>query len=191
MSRTRIGRVAAALLLCAPGLANVVAPGWVETMVVAIFGLLVALVHRKNFALAAVVLGLLLVSKQYFIVLVPCLCLLRPHPTPRQIALLVGSAAGTTPPAALWGPLVFWRAVVEWQFIQPFRPDSLSRYVSAVEAFPWPTDAPADGLGLVAGHLCGSALLIAAWSVTQGEAEPEWRRPRNHAEARSMKPSSP
>ncbi len=231
MSRTRNERVAAALLLCAPGLGIVVTPGWVEPIMVALLGLLVALVHRKNFALAAVVLGLLFVSKQYFIVLVPCLWLLRSYATPRRIALLVGSAAGTMLPALLWDPHAFWRAVVEWQFIQPFRPDSISLYVAAVQGFSWPTDTPAGSLGLVAGflaagvlayflragptsfafsigialtitvllskqaflnyyYLCGSALLIAAWSVAHDDSAPSPEPVAHHPATASVQAAS-
>ncbi len=213
LSRTSNERVAAALLLCAPGLGIVVAPGWVEPMLVSLLGLLVMLVHRKNFAVAAVVLGLLFVSKQYFIVLVPCLWLLRPYATPQRIALFVGSAAATTLPALLWNPHAFWTAVVEWQFIQPFRPDSISLYVAVVEAVSWAPGTLTGSLGLVAGfvtagalallmrprpatfayaigialtvtvllskqaflnyyYFCGSALLIAAWSIAHDRLEP-------------------
>jgi hypothetical protein len=46
----------------------------------------------------------------------------------RMRSLLVACliAAFITLPFLLWNPPEFWRSVVEWQFIQPFRPDSLS-----------------------------------------------------------------
>ena len=232
MSRTRAERVAAALLLSTPGLATAATPGWVEPTVVALLALAVALLHRRKLALAAVVVGLLFVSKQYFVVLVPALWLLRPYATRGRVVLLVGSAATMTVPALLWDPEAFWRSVVQWQFIQPFRPDSTSLYVGAVEAFSWPTHGPANSLGLVAGlltalvlavvlrpgpwafaftigialtvtvllskqaflnyyFLCGSALVIAGWSLAHNESTPAPMTVLLHDEVSFLDPVRP
>lgn len=214
MSRSRAESLAAALLLASPGLAIMATPGWVEPTIVALLALAVALLHRKNFAVAAAVVGLLFVSKQYFVVLVPALWLLRPYATRGRIGLLVGTAAATLLPALVWNPSAFWRSVVEWQFIQPFRPDSTSLYVAVVESFSWSASGPGSTLGLVLGltvtsalalrlkpgpgsfafaiavgltvtvllskqaflnyyFLCGSALLVAGWSLAVEQRLPD------------------
>ena len=45
-------------------------------------------------------------------------------------------------PFFLWNPGEFWKAVVQWQFLQPFRPDALSYLAWLRIHFP---DAPAPG----------------------------------------------
>ena len=79
-------------------------------------------------------LGLLLATKQYTVFMVPLAWLLVDEPrTWRKFATLVAKAGAValaiTLPFFLWDPRAFYRAVVAFQFLQPFRLDALSYLV--------------------------------------------------------------
>jgi len=107
----------------------------------------------EYFGWAAELLGTFFSSKQYLAVALPCLWLLRPLATTRNIALLVSSGLAVTLPLVFVDPYSFWRAVVQWQLIQPLRPDSLSLLVSIVQQFGWPSPSVYSVLPIFAGVL--------------------------------------
>lgn len=150
---SRWSRLLAVLFVLAPGEVFVITNAWTEPSIVALLGLSVWAMHRGRPGWAAVLLGIAFSSKQYFVVALPCLWLLRPLATKRNIALLVGSGLAVTLPLFLVNPHAFWRAVVQWQLIQPFRPDSLSLLVYSVERFGWPGPSVYSVLPLLAGVL--------------------------------------
>ncbi len=119
------GELAALLLLFQPRGFFVLEQGWTEPLVMFCFALTVfALARRVHWALAGGALGLLAASKQYspFLV-VPLALVLRP-----RRALWAGAAvlAAIMLPFVAGDPTGFWRGVVRFQFLQPFRADSLS-----------------------------------------------------------------
>jgi hypothetical protein len=126
----RVGFLAATLFLFAPRTYFVLEQSWTDSLVVSLLAFLVfcACRWRSGFPLA---LGLFLASKQYIVLALPLLWLLRrqfqrrPGPT-----LIIGTgvtiAALLTLPLALWSFPAFWRDLFEIQAHLPFRMDSLS-----------------------------------------------------------------
>ena len=90
---------------------------------------------RRNLLVAAVLLGFTLATKQYLVVALPAFWLLRGVFARRDWLILLGSAVAVTLPFLLANPREFWRAVVEWQLIQPFRSDSVSLLALSVNQF--------------------------------------------------------
>jgi hypothetical protein len=158
-SRSTGGRRAAVLLMCLPGLPSLFAGAWVEPVVVALLAVVVLAARRESWLLAAVALGLLFVSKQYFLVALPCLWLLRPYATRGRVLAFVGTGALVTLPFIAWGPASWWSSVVTLQFQQPFRPDSISIVAELAEVFGWADPTWAGPVSLAAGFAV--ALMLA------------------------------
>ena len=74
----------------------------------------------------------------------------------------LGVATAVTLPFVLVGPAAFWRAIVEYQLIQPFRSDSISLLVSSVNTFGWPPPWTYGVLPFVGGGLTAIALALRA-----------------------------
>jgi len=165
---SRWSRLLAVLVVLAPGEIFVITDAWTEPSIVALLGLSIWAMHRGHFGWAAVLLGIFFSSKQYLAVALPCLWLLRPLATRRNIALLVSSGLAVTLPLALVDPYSFWRAVVQWQLIQPFRPDSLSLLVSSVQQFGWPSPSVYSVLPVFAGVLVA---VVFSYTTRPGPAQ--------------------
>jgi hypothetical protein len=146
-------RAAAVLLAVAPGLPLVVLNSWTEGAIVALFAVAVWLADRGRWVAAAALLGLAFASKQYFVVALPCLWLLRPHVTRARLAAMVGVVGAVTLPFVLWDVPAFWRSVVSFQLHQPLRADSVSLLTWSVRAFGWPGPAVFAVLPLTIGVL--------------------------------------
>jgi hypothetical protein len=69
-------------------------------------------------------------------------------------------AAAITLPFFLINPAAFWKAIVEYQLIQPFRSDSISLLVSSVNSFGWPAPWTYAVLPLAGGGLTALALAL-------------------------------
>jgi hypothetical protein len=132
MRRDPIGMLAAAMLLFTPRFFYVLESGWTEPLSVML--LAATVVCSKRFPkLAAVMLGLLIASKQYLpaaILLVPLLASPQ-HGRDARVTLwlLIGSivvALLVTAPLALWDVRAFVYSTLTLQFHQPYRPDALS-----------------------------------------------------------------
>lgn len=167
-SASRRSRAYAVLVVVMPGTVELMLGSWTETSIVALLGLAVWAIVTERLTLAAVLVGLLLVSKQYMIVALPCLWLLRPYMDRRRVALGVGTALVVTLPFVLLNVHAFWRSVVEWQFIQPFRPDSLSVLAYSTDHFAWPAPGSYGALSIGVG-LAAAALF--SWRVKPGAAQ--------------------
>jgi hypothetical protein len=154
------GRALAVAVLVMPATMQVLAGSWIEPSIVALLGLTVWALQRRHLAPAAVLLGVLLVSKQYMLVALPCLWILRPYVTRRLALIVVGTGAAAVLPFLLVNPTAFWRAVVHWQFVQPLRTDALSLLVSSVNQFGWPSPSTYGVLPLSAGLVVSIAF---AW----------------------------
>lgn len=133
MAYARPGRLAfgaAALFLFTPRHWFVLEAGWTDALVAFFLALVVFTASRAPRAVAYA-LGLLLAVKQYAVLLVPLsLVLFLPSPAPRRLGrrfvTMAAVAGAVTIPFALWEPGSFFRSVVRFQALQPFRPDSLS-----------------------------------------------------------------
>ncbi len=84
---------------------------------------------RTKLLLAAIGLGLLFVSKQYFLGVVPCLWLLRAYWTPMRGLACLCAAAVTTLPWRVADFSLFVKSVIAYGFSAPIRFDSLSAFV--------------------------------------------------------------
>jgi hypothetical protein len=129
--RGRTPTLAAALLLFAPKSLFVLEQGWTEPYVVLLLAAVLFAARRRPGVVPWLV-GLLLSSKQYLVLLAPSAALLMAGLRPRRSDLLrdygkaLGTAAVVTLPPALWDLPAFWHSTVWVHVRQPFRPDSLA-----------------------------------------------------------------
>lgn len=120
-----VGRMVATVLAAAPMATVVVLNFWVEPVMglflVAAAGSMLA--GRRG---SGVWTGLLLCSKQYLIVILPVLWVVRLVSGWRSVLTAVGLAGGVILAFFAWDPSAFIRSAVLFQFEQPFRDDSVS-----------------------------------------------------------------
>jgi hypothetical protein len=162
LARDQVGRAAAVLGVTAPAAIIILSGAWTEPTLVALLACLVLALERRRHALIAVFLGLFLVSKQYVVVVLPIIWLIRQALSRRVIFIGLGVATALTLPFFLADPPSFWRAIVEFQLVQPFRSDSLSLLVSSVNTFGWPPPWTYAVLPLAGGGLTAIALALRA-----------------------------
>ncbi len=128
-------KLAATLFLLFPSTTFVLLMSWIEPVVLFFLGATVFCYFRapKWLFLA---LGCLLASKQYAFFVLALLPLLVPEKQQWRALLWksVGVALLISLPMALWDVAGFYRSVVEIQFKQPFRADSLSYLVTVLRA---------------------------------------------------------
>lgn len=129
----RWGALIGLLFLINPQGFFVIDMSWTEPLLVLTFSLIMfcACRWRKGLPWA---LGLFFATKQYTAVALPLLFLLTEGPKPwKQWLKMVAKAALIVAiidvPFFVWNPREFLRAVVQFQFVQPFRTDSLSYLV--------------------------------------------------------------
>jgi uncharacterized membrane protein len=137
-------RACAVGLVAGPSTLAEVPGSWTEPTQVALLGLTLLALTRRRLTAGAVLLGLLLVTQHYLVVVVPCLWLLRGLLRPRQLAVTAATSLVVTLPFLVTSPSEFWHSVVEWQLIQPFRPESISLLVTSVELLGWPPPVRQD-----------------------------------------------
>jgi len=126
----RPGALAAALYLFTCRVFFVLEQGWTEPLVVLLLAAVVFCAIRWPRALPYMV-GLFLAMKQYLIFAVPLVLFLLPRPWTRKQVWdfawrAAAVAAAVTLPLVLINVPAFWRDVVEWQTVQPFRVEALS-----------------------------------------------------------------
>jgi uncharacterized membrane protein len=136
----RQAKVSAAMLAFSPVTPMVLYLAWTETQVIFCLAL-VWFCHCRKSRFLPYAFGLLLASKQYMPALAPLGLLLLPRPwslrdTARFGLRAAAVGAVVTLPFVLWNPHAFYHSVVQWQMIQPFRPDALSFLVWAHPADP-------------------------------------------------------
>jgi hypothetical protein len=161
------GRFVALTLVTAPVVMAVITGSWTEPAQVALVGFAVVALKRRHLLVAAILLGLAFATKQYLVVALPALWLLRGVFGRRQWLALVGTALVVTLPFVVAAPHEFWRAVVEWQLIQPFRPDSVSLLALSVNHLGWPPPAVYGLLPIAVGL---AVALLLAWRLVAGPA---------------------
>jgi len=129
----RIAALAATLLLLTPRSIYVLDLAWTEPFLVLTFSFVMFCVCRWPQALPYA-LGLYFSTKQYTILTIPLLPLLieGPHHWRTLGSILFKAAlviAAINLPFFIWNPHAFFRALVVFQFLQPFRDDALSYLV--------------------------------------------------------------
>jgi hypothetical protein len=136
----RLGRVAALMPLLSPDTMMLTGLGWTEPLVMM---LLVATVvaARRGSRFMPVILGLLLVSKQYLVFVLPLIGLLVARGDRRRLTYtLLGAVATGSAVILPWfliNPTAVWRSLVWFQFRQPFRSDSISAMIWFKDQFGW------------------------------------------------------
>lgn len=165
LTRSRIGLLAAAMLLTSPRALYVVQSAWTEPFLILLAAVLAYFAVRGRLIWLGI--GLLLAVKQYLVLLIPLTRLLGPTLGSRSAwrqTMLAGAllAAGTIVPFFALDPAAFLRGVVQWQLVQPFRYDALS--------------FPAMYAQLGGGESGGLSGFLAAGLAT---ALGLWRAPRN------------
>jgi hypothetical protein len=166
----RIARVAACLLLFTPRVFYVLQTGWTEPLLLLLLSATAFCACRGFHRPLPYLVGLLLASKQYMVLLAPLFLFLLDRPLDRrQVLRFAAKAAGTalaiTVPFFLWDPAGFLRSVVVVQFKQPFRPDALS-YLAWL--LPNRTQLP-PGLGLLS---LFAAVGLAVWGYFRAPRSP-------------------
>jgi hypothetical protein len=133
MSRIRPGKnsqsTAVLFLLISP-VFSVMVYAWIEPILI-LGAALVVFAASRRIASTSYWAGALLALKQYGVLLAPATLLLLERPwKPRTVivhfAKMAAVIAVTVLPFFLWGPGDFTWSVVELQFVQPFRGDSIS-----------------------------------------------------------------
>jgi hypothetical protein len=129
----RWGALAATIFLLTPRALYVIDLAWSEPLLMLTFSIVMLCACRFRRALPYA-LGLYFATKQYTILSLPAVLLLIHGPGfwKNLLVTLCKAAAvavGITLPFFLWNPRQFFRAVVAWQLIQPFRADALSYLV--------------------------------------------------------------
>jgi uncharacterized membrane protein len=158
LASDRVGRTAAILGVASVSAIPILTQAFTEPTSVALLACLVLALKRQRHLFTALFLGLLLVSKQYFVVVIPILWLIRQQLTRRMILIGLGLAAAVTLPFFLVDPATFWQDIIGIQEV-PLRPDSLSLLVSSVKTFGWPPPWTYGVLPLLGGGF--TALILA------------------------------
>ena len=162
LASDRVGRAAAVLGVAAPTAIPVLTGAWTEPTLVALLACLVLALEQRRLPFVAMLLGLFLVSKQYVVIAIPVVWLMRDSLTRRVFNIAFCVAAAVTLPLFLVNPAAFWKAVLQFQLIQPFRSDSISLLVSSVNTFGWPPLWTYGVLPFVGGGLTAIALALRA-----------------------------
>ncbi len=127
---SRFSALAAALFLFNPRGLYILEQAWTEPLVMMLFAAFLWTAVRAPRG-APWLLGLVLATKQYLVLIVPALPLLVPWCVPKKelprFALqALGVAAAVTLPFVLWDPGAFYNSVIALHLAQPYRPDSLT-----------------------------------------------------------------
>jgi hypothetical protein len=130
----------AALFLLTPRVLFLIEYAWTETIFAFTFSVMMFCAVRWRRALPYA-LGLFLATKQYSVFALPFVPLLLGRARQRRDAVRLVTvglavAAVVTAPFFFWNPQAFWRSVVVFQFLQPFREESLSHLVWIHKYFP-------------------------------------------------------
>jgi hypothetical protein len=122
------GKLAALTFLFSPVTFLIVQKSWIEPFVIVLTGAL--MFPRKTDRWRPLTLGLLMASKQFALLAAPAAFFLIPRPSWRSYAgLLLRSGTvvlAVLLPFAVWDFRAFYRSVVLYQFMQPFRFDALA-----------------------------------------------------------------
>lgn len=123
-----LGRGLAALYLFSPRTFFVIEQSWTEPLVVFCASVF-AWTMMKAPRCSGFAAGIMLASKQTMIWMPFLLLMLIPSGKRAWVRWILSTLCVATLliiPMAIWNPSDFFRSVVIWQFLQPFRPDSLS-----------------------------------------------------------------
>ena len=153
---SRLSMLAAALVLFTPRVFFVLEQAWTEPFAVCWLGATVFALSQGGRG-GPVALGLLCAVKQNLVVAL-ALYPIADRKWPRAIPVAAAIAFLVTVPFVWWDPAGFYRSVVWLQFVEPFRPDSLS-LLSLVSRAGLPITATTSAVATL------GALLMSGWFV--------------------------
>jgi hypothetical protein len=157
-ARDRTGRVLALTVLAGPASVSLVANAWVEPTLMLGMALLAVGMLRGDSRRGAWGLVLFLMTKQYVVVALPLLIVLRRRLGTRAVVAGLAGSVALVLPFVVADPVELFRSVVELHLRQPFRPDSVSLLVWSVQTFGWPPPEWYGALPIVAGFVVSSVL---------------------------------
>lgn len=134
ISTDRIGRAASVFLVINPLTTTVLIAYWIEPVLVLLLALTVWAMLRGS-RWTGLVLGLFFASKQYAFAYVPSLWSVARSRGWRTVWIAAAVGVVTVGAFALWSPRAFVHSAIEFQFIQPFRDDSMSLLPGLTDAF--------------------------------------------------------
>jgi hypothetical protein len=166
----RLGMLLALVLLYTPRCFYILEIGWNEPLCAMLLLATLLALRRARPTVAAVLLGLLVASKQYipFILLLIPLLVDRPpqrRQAARMIAIGLAVALAVSLPLALWDLAAFWKSAVTLQLHQPYRADSISFLA-------WWGQDRLDWIGpfWLAFVMLGCGLVLSYWQRRRGVA---------------------
>ncbi len=137
-----------------PDLAFLLRHGWTEPIAFPFLAGSVLLWRRRPVA-AALLLGLAVASKQYFVLLAPLLLLWNDEFRWRRVAIVGGVVVGTMAPFVALDPGAFWDAVIAPSFDAGIRPDSINLIPLGLEPPSWLAGVLAVAIAIPLGRRAG------------------------------------
>jgi hypothetical protein len=127
-SKGLLSKLAALTFLFSPVTFLIVQKSWIEPFVILLTG--AVMFPRKTDRWCPLPLGVLMASKQFALLAAPAAFFLIPRPSLRSYAGLLARSGAVVMalmlPFAVWDVRAFYRSVVLYQFLQPFRIDALT-----------------------------------------------------------------
>ena len=147
---------AAIVAVILPSLTYLVRHGWTEPIA---FPFLIgaALNWRKRPVLAAILLGLAIATKQYFVLLAPLVIFWNDEWRWRRTAIVGSVVFLTVLPFLVLDARAFWAAAIESGLGYAMRPDSLNVIALGIEPARWVAPALAFGVAMMLGRRGGDA----------------------------------
>lgn len=137
-----------------PFLGTALRHGWTEPLALPLLAGAVFNWRRRPM-LAAVLLGLAVASKQYFILLAPLLLLWDDEYRWRRVGIVGGITAVTVLPFLLMDPQAMWDATIAPMFGRSLRPDSSNIIAFGFVPPPWLGTVAATGVAVLLGRRGG------------------------------------
>lgn len=172
IGQRQIARTSALLFILTSPTLLILGLGWMDPLV-AVTAAGVVWVAFRDVRRSSYALGVLFAMKQYmaFATITSILLVPRPHSVGRVVKHFLRASVVflvLTIPFLLWDPEGFYRSVVELQFIQPFRADSVSLAVVFANQFGAPPVGASIAVQFVA--IFGISILVVRRSQTGGQA---------------------
>ncbi len=134
---TRDQRSQSLALALAPGLVFLVDQAWTESLSVVLLGVGLLVIRRGHVVAGAAILAAFVVSKQYLVVIAPCVLLLRPWITPRAVFVFLTTGVALVFPWAFADLTAFWKALSGAHVGGLVRSDSISILVQGITSWGW------------------------------------------------------
>lgn len=133
-----------------PSLGHVLRQGWTEPISLPLLAAAVYLWRRRPVE-AAVLLGLAVATKQYFVLLAPMILLWNDEHRMRRSMIVGGVVALTVAPFLIWDAGSLWDAVVFPSLEAAPRPDSMNLIALGITPPSWASWAAAAAIGVALG----------------------------------------